>query len=398
MAPKRKRTLSNESRKVSRSIGLPEDGSTTLETAQLPVELKMMIAEYLECSELKVLRLVSWDWSSLVTPMLFCHVYISPRKEDLEIFNNITRHPVLSTYITGVVYDVSRFECGISHRAYFKRLCDNLWSYIDRSLTVDWPCDHLVTALKADESQDEIYEKHKDDDFVDEGYRKWLRHAWDEECTTRTPGTSTQGFLVETLCEGLTRMSKLNEFNITGTLWQNHMKETLSLNSSYSGCPSIRNWNALYARPILDSDAEGIDVAFRVATCVLSRAQNAIDLTLCGGISHSRSSSVLPSLIQPSTTTSILDDFLHACSRLETLYIKMPADTHDTRWDTLSFLPRMLKHMRSLQDVIIGASFLAYNQVFPRDGHWPHLTNLEILVLRTGGHELVSLLAKKLPN
>lgn len=399
MAPKRKRMLSNEPRKVSRRIGLPEDDSTTEETVYLAVELKIMITDYLEYNELKVLRLVSRDWSSVVTPMLFEHVYISPRREDLEIFNNITRHPVLSTYVKEVAYDISRFQVGISPRAYFNRLCENLKKcFIDRSLSVDWPCDHLVTALKSGGSQNEIYEKHKDDKFVDEGYREWLRHAWYEEWTTRTPWTGTQGILVETLCEGLTRASKVSEFVVTGILWHNHMKETLSLNSNYSGCPSIRNWNALYARPVLDMDTEGIDVAFRIATCALSLAQKVIDLTLCDGISHSRSSSALPSLIQPSTTASTLDNFLHACNRLEILCIEMPTDIHDGHWDSLSFLPKMLKHMRSLQDVVIGASFLSYNQVFPCDGYWPHLTHLEILQLRTGGHELVSLLAKKLPK
>lgn len=399
MAPKRELVSNNEPRRVSRRIGLPENGSTPQGTVHLPVELKTMVTDYMECSELKVLRLVSWDWSSLVTPLLFWHVYISPRREDLEVFNSITRHPVLSTYVKEVVYDVSRFEFGISPRAYFDRLCDNLRRcFINRSLKADWPSDHLVTALKSGGSQDEIYGKHKDDSFVDEGYREWQRHAWYEEWTTRTPWTSTQGVLVKTLCEGLTRTSKVSDFVVTGSLWRYHVDETLSLDPRYSGCPSMRNWKALYARPILDSDTEGMDIVFRNTAYALSLAQRVIDLALCDGISYFRSSSVPTSLVQPAITDSILDTFLYTCTRLESLNIELPTHIHDRHWEFLSVLPKMLDHMKKLRDLTLSVSLLSYNQVFPCDGYWPQLTHLEILLLRTGGHELVSFLAKRLPQ
>lgn len=401
MASEEKRTLSNEPRKVSGRIDLPEDGSTTPDIiVHLALELKIMIADYLELNELKVLRLVSSDWISIVTPMLFWHVYISPRSEDLEIFNNITRHPVLSTYVKEVVYDVSRFGVDICPRAYFFRLCENLKEcFIDRSLNVDhMPCDHLLTAIKSGVFQEEIYQKHKDDSFVEKGYREWLRHAWYEEWATRTPCTNTQGILLDTLCKGLARASKVSYFVVTGDLWQNHLHETLSLNSKYSGCPSMRNWNALYARLVLDLDTESIDVACQIAICALSMAPNVTDLTLFHCISPSGSDSALSSLTQPSTTTSTLDNSLHACIHLELLYIGMPTDICDSHCESLTFLPKVLKHMISLRAFFFDASLLSYNQVFPCDGYWPNLTLLDIALFRTGGHELVSLLAKKLPN
>lgn len=46
--------------------------------------------------------------------LLFDKVYISPRKVDLTVFNKITQHPILGSVVRKVIYDISRFQDGIS--------------------------------------------------------------------------------------------------------------------------------------------------------------------------------------------------------------------------------------------------------------------------------------------
>jgi hypothetical protein len=170
MAPKRKRKSIKKLRKVSKQIGLLESGPEEGRDVYLPGELKLLILEHLEFRELKEMRLVSWAWSSLVTPILFGHVYISPRETDIQIFNNITNHPVLSTFVVEVTYDATRFELNITRRAYFDRLCDNITkAFLHKGQDLEWSHGHLVTTLKSGQPQNEIYRKHCYDYFVDEG-------------------------------------------------------------------------------------------------------------------------------------------------------------------------------------------------------------------------------------
>ena len=78
-------------------------------TAYLPVELRVYILNYVEKCDLKSVRLVSKEWYLLATTHLFDTVSISPRPKDIEVFERITRHPVLSSAVKDLVYDASQF-------------------------------------------------------------------------------------------------------------------------------------------------------------------------------------------------------------------------------------------------------------------------------------------------
>lgn len=394
MAPKRKMKSANEPRKVSRRIILLENGP---EKGYLPAELKLLILDHLKFPEFKAMRLVSRVWSSLVTPMLFWHVYISPRKLDVEIFSNITYHPILSTYVREIVYDASRFELNISRYDYFDRLCDNiLKSFVRKGQDLEWPHDHLVTAVKSGQPQDEIYKKHKYDRFVEEGYCEWQRHSWYEEYSIN------HGVLNETLCEGVKRMSNMSSFVVTGELWNNHLNETTSLDSAYSGCPSSRKWKALYARPLRDWDNEHMESAFQNAACALRFAQSLTWLQLFIGMFETKSSRGLPALDQQPIPKALLTSAINACTSVKSLTIHLQSRLRDNCREILGILPEMLGRMKCLQELTLSLISIDaihnYDQIFPRTGEWPQLGFLHIIGLKISGYELVSLIAKKLPK
>jgi len=372
------------------------DGSTRNGAAQLPVEINMMILDNLQYSELKQLRLVARDWSSLATPMHFWRVYISPRREDLEIFNNVTRHPVLSTYVRKVVYDASRFVLNISRRAYFNRLCDDITKcFVLKGQDLQWPLNgHLVTALQSDKPRDEIYNSHKYDRFVDDGFHEWQRHSWYEGYSI------SHGVLTKTLCEGVERMNNMSSFSITGGLWQNHLNETLSLDSAYSGYPSVRRWKALYARPILHLDNKHIEVAFLDAACALRLAQNLTSLELFDGMFDIRPNPIPDEMDQGSITKALLTGAIDACTSVRSFTIDLHGDVHDNCRDLLGVLPAWLGRMKCLTELtlslITSNSSFTYEQIFPRTGEWPQLEYLNILSQIVDEYELVTLIAKKL--
>lgn len=353
-----------------------------------------MIAEYLEFRELKVMRLVSRVWSSLVAPILFRHVYISPRKLDIEIFSNITNHPVLSTYVKEIVYDASRFELNITRYNYFDRLCDNIMkAFIQKGQDLEWPQEHLVTVLKSGQPQDELYKKHKYDSYVEEGYCEWRRHSWFEEYSIR------HGVLTETLCKGIKRMTSMSSFIVAGHLWNDHLDETSSLDSAYSGSPSSREWKALYARPFMDWDNEHIESAFQNAVSALQLAQNLLSLQLFVGMYESGSSR---SLDQQPIPRTLLTSAINACASVESLAIDLHSDSRDNCQGILGILPEMLGRLKCLKELTLSfMSFDAmynYEQIFPRTGEWPQLDLLYITGLNVSGYVLVSLVAKRLPK
>ena len=62
----------------------------------VPNEIVLPILSYLAPPDLKSTRLVSKRWSLCAAKCLFDVIYISPSKEDVDVFQAITHHPVLS--------------------------------------------------------------------------------------------------------------------------------------------------------------------------------------------------------------------------------------------------------------------------------------------------------------
>lgn len=80
----------------------------------LPTELVVDIFSYLEQRELKAIRLVCIPFETLASPLLFTKAYIAARRGVIDVFKQITSHPVLSNYIREVIYDASWFEPSVA--------------------------------------------------------------------------------------------------------------------------------------------------------------------------------------------------------------------------------------------------------------------------------------------
>jgi hypothetical protein len=194
MAQRREGKSIRKPRRASkRIVGLSvEPVPEPRKTVFLPPELKLAIVGCMGKYELKKVRLLSREWSMFATPLLFDKVYISPRKIDLTVFNNITQHPVLGPAVREVIYDTSRFQDGISRRDYFDRLCYDLnHCFVHDNIGLEWRFYPLVRALKSansraqfsEHSRDELYERHRKDDLVRSGYKRWRRYAKSERWT-----------------------------------------------------------------------------------------------------------------------------------------------------------------------------------------------------------------------
>jgi len=116
MTPRRERKATKKPRTASkRIVGLAvEPVPEPRKTIYLPPELKLAIVGCMGKQGLKKVRLVSREWSMYAILLLFDKVYISPRKVDLTVFNKITQHPILGSVVRKVIYDISRFQDGIS--------------------------------------------------------------------------------------------------------------------------------------------------------------------------------------------------------------------------------------------------------------------------------------------
>ena len=76
----------------------------------LPIELILEVCKCLAKRDLKTCRLLSKSWSHPASECLFRKVYISPRKEDIEVFNLITQHTQLSHCVRRLEYDGTTFS------------------------------------------------------------------------------------------------------------------------------------------------------------------------------------------------------------------------------------------------------------------------------------------------
>lgn len=98
----------------------PNDKSSYLETIAidpstlLSTEMVIETFSYLERGDLKAVRLVCRRFDTLASPSLFTKAYIAARRGVMDVFKQITSHPVLSNYIREIIYDASWFEPSIA--------------------------------------------------------------------------------------------------------------------------------------------------------------------------------------------------------------------------------------------------------------------------------------------
>ncbi len=70
---------------------------------RLPNEIALDIVSYLNKTQFKSVRLVSKQWCDCGSQYLFDQLYVSPRKEDLDVFESVTQHPILSNCVRRLI-------------------------------------------------------------------------------------------------------------------------------------------------------------------------------------------------------------------------------------------------------------------------------------------------------
>lgn len=98
----------------------------------LPSELIHKIYESCDKKTLKSVRLTCRDWNHAVIPLLFDRVFVSARKQDLEIFHNITACEHLAANIKELRIDATGALLGMSEGLYMLNLIGQLSRVFDR--------------------------------------------------------------------------------------------------------------------------------------------------------------------------------------------------------------------------------------------------------------------------
>ena len=406
----------------------PESGSP-----YLPLEIKGLVAESLQKSDLKSLRCVSKQWQAMATPPLFDKVYVSPRDKDIQVFSNITKHPVLRRHIKEMVCDTSEVP-ELSHEQYFHDLCDEL-----RSLTFQLSKKHpfksphpelnkfINAIIRGGISHSGLFTKHATDGLVVEGFQLWRELAAQEDQSLED---EVHGMFFSDLCSGLHRLPNLQSVKMDDHIWCQTCRDIevafCSTNPRYtpntilSGSPLARNWNPWHLRPKRSEDegSERLSIVIRA----LSRTKKSIRIFEC----QSRHSRMYEGLSP--WHFSIYDisqryprHMAIAFCQLQSLTLQITPQL----WNmvphgdakALGFLPQLLeqitglkrldlklltaeriKRQRRLSLTPLDDTCYTYSQVFPLHGKWQHLEHLYLAGLAINGLDLCLLLFCQMPR
>ena len=411
LLPNRNATEFNQPTRSSRRVrGLaPQSYVSPSKAIFLPPELKVDVLARLDKRDLKSARLVSKKWSLLATGPLFDRVFFSCRGLDLEVWEKVTRHPVIGGVVREVVYDGSIFKAEMEFEEYFWELCTYLPSITNDFMSEPFnSADEEINAFIEDckvKSDEEIYGRHKGDAFLIKGYKNHLKYAEFERHELRK-GTS-----LSTLCDGLRRLNNLRSVTFSSRVWIYGLNEDKrfgrvrpnTLHGPDSGSPLVRSWNPFHLRPFhWDHYKMGdqrfliCDHFYTLTTAITETHRNISSLKMpCGSMCGS-----LPphALTWPRMTEDLHYRTLHAYSRLEVLDISINAGwrNHDSDdLEALATLPIMLQQMIGLKKLKLQLKTepcYTYKQVFPALALWPKLTQLWITGLMIGSYDLIRLI------
>lgn len=382
-----------------------------MENVHLPYELKVAVLAQLDRRDLKTVRLVSREWNALATNPLFDKVYVSCRAPDLEVFRNITRHPVISTCVKELVYDGSTFIRDLSFRGYFDQVFDAvrlLALQADSDIRFESADVQINEFCRDFQRRDsEIYGSHGKDTFLFEGYqiyREYSAFEWQGiEC----------GWFFDELSTGLGSLKGLRSVVLDHHFWESNFfkflrPKRLRFDASLSGSPLSRIWNPFHLGPVgwqhlpdLDIGGPRITAQFHMLTRAICETNKEIT-----SLQISDNDGCIPhqALTVSTLTNSDVGHFMTAYSGLRCLDIKIAADSADHQ-DALIVLPDLLRQTYGLEKLSLHFSKdvrhfslvpkYRYEEVFPALGSWPELKELSLFGLKIGGWELLILVLRQ---
>lgn len=389
----------------------------------LPDEVILAITARLAFSDLKSTSLLSKAWHVCASNFLFANISVSPNNEDLEIFEAITQHPLLSTCVRHLLYDGSEFLLHLSKHQYLEELWrqrpsvgtiqlnqtgfDMLHSS-DRGTSV-WKAYVVQNKMGAAD----IEAKFNDAKFVSDGYRKYHAHAiYQHKCFQ-------DGKLLRRLVQGLQRLKKLvavtleSGWDPVDMSFEPRKGGRLARNWSIFHCsPQSWNWGPRTNRPCLERGSDGAE-HYCILVSALAQAQRRIRTFQTGSDSRS---AVPPYVFDRSRNTystmpvRFHDDNLTAFSGLEELSLRFSTYTEaetSRLFKNISGFPalfRSMDHLKGLELRLSGANYkqrpayYTYDQVFPKDMRWDSMERLGLFQMSIGATDLISLVLSAMPG
>lgn len=398
----------------------------------IPNEIVLEILKLLQKCDLKSARLVSKTWTQFATELLFDQVYVSAHPENLDVFNAIAQHPLLSQCIKTLRYDAVDFVGTWNKSQYFLHLWhqtirhfpplfgsskENLTSNPEINTWVELvtaKVGYLYTDQSANESFIQVWQKCKDYDFIFHGFEKYRRYS------ALQRAQFTNGVFVETLVAGLQKLRNLSCV-IVSNKWSFDDHKNLLLKRP-TGSPLSRGWNIFHTCPqswefrpprdnpssrLLRGATSGAGHYWAI-TAALLRSQRRIQTFKVGDeFSHGVPPYVFDRSRLESPSFHGLD--IVALSGLQVLKLCIAAYGNEKtpksypNLEGLRFLLGSMHHLRVLNLDLPEyprdePACYSYSQVFPRDGQWSQLTSLSLYSFASGATDLLTLVTRKTPK
>ncbi len=385
----------------------------------LPIELIIQAFSHLEKHELKSVRLVCKTWAHYASERLFDKLYISPRKEDINVFELVTQHPQLRRCVKKLEHDATRFSQEPTIERYILRQLRSTpldtedfmnMHEIRNKHSLDPQIDEYLGELISyhyDKENPWLHKKLKPFNFIIEGYRVW------QECAAYQQRCIESGDYLRILVHGLRNLDRLESVHVCQE-WDIQPSRALqSQQAHYYNSPFGRTWNIFRAQPRCWKHYYSLAAGcfdFRLLTTALADAQRGI---------RSLSNTSLPPAVFDTVahgTEDGVDCSADAYSGLGYLTLTFWRDGNaswrgryvdfSSKLDKLSGLRNLLRSTTGLKTLDLsfpGEPWFAEDvfrleQVFPVEVHWTNLTSFRLCAVVTSAKDLVQLLTIRMPK
>ena len=216
----------------------------------LPNELVLDILQSLGRTDLKSARLVCKSWYPCASHFLFDKIYVAPNQIDIQVFEAITQHPILSKCVRHLVYDASVFASNLTRASYVAEFLRQV-SLIDRKgeaspentdpqiFDLIHDCTRPKWGLPLDWEEEQIA-IWKDHSFFYPGYQAYQEHSIYQERALQS------GNFLQTLVLGLSRLDCLVSVSLQGA-WTPLV--VANLGEHHYGTSLARRWNPFHCFP-----------------------------------------------------------------------------------------------------------------------------------------------------
>ena len=223
--------------------------STPRSLSNLPNEMLSMILKLLEKDQLKSVRCTCKLFETMVSPLLFDKIYISPHQKNLDVFRQITEHSDLCRYPRELVYDIQKFKANIDPGEYYKELCNQIrYSFRNQSRSsfhhADKDIEGLVRMTCGIPREDADYSTCR---VVKRGLEIYREKVEEED------HYNNSGQLLACLCVGLMKLPYVHKVHFQ-SLWKYHHLYSVDWSNGprdmrIFSSPLARAWSPFHLRP-----------------------------------------------------------------------------------------------------------------------------------------------------